>query len=184
MSIIMTSLATNRTTNCVSDEVIQWCREAFALDGETVVWARDTTRGIKAGDQVGIKWVKGYARVNVNLKPRKMILLHRLKWLLKHDYLPDTSKFVIDHKDRDTTNNDFSNLRIATKSQNRINAVNAKDELPKGVGITRQRGMFKAYIGIKGRTKHLGYFHDLTEAIEARNIGAKKYYGEYAPCHQ
>ena len=40
----MSNLAPNRAPNRVSDEVIQWCLEAFAqftLDGETVVRARN-----------------------------------------------------------------------------------------------------------------------------------------------
>lgn len=157
-------------------EAIDWCLEAFRLDGETVVWNRDTTRGIKAGDPVGMKWCGGYAKVNVNTKPRKVIAIHRLKWLLRYGELPDE----IDHIDRDTANNDFDNLRPVTRSQNRMNSEYAKGGLPRG--ITLLRGKYQVNIGVGNKLHYLGFFNDLDTAISVRKQAEAIYHGEYAPC--
>jgi hypothetical protein len=162
-------------------EAIDWCLEAFRLDGETVVWARDTTRGIKAGDPVGTKIGKGYLRVNVNTKPRKAISIHRLKWLLRHGSLPPDD-LVIDPIDRNKMNNDFANLRLVTRSQNIWNSEYCKGGTPRGVQVVRDK--YVAAITANGERMYLGFFAQIEDAIAARTAAERQHHGEYAACQQ
>lgn len=91
------------------------------------------------------------------------------------------SKIQIDHIDRDPLNNQKSNLRICTNSQNQ---QNRKKQLKcsskyKGVSLDKRRRKWYSYIRTE-KLKSLGYFHSEIEAAKAYNEAAKKYFGEFA----
>lgn len=88
----------------------------------------------------------------------------------------------IDHIDGNRLNNQKSNLRFATSSQNKINRGARKDNCSgyKGVSWHKQRNRWTARIMVNGKYKHLGLFTDILEAAKAYNHNAFKHYGEYA----
>ena len=49
----------------------------------------------------------------------------------------------------------------------------------KGVSFDKQMNKYKAYIKINGKNKHLGYFDNIEEAVNARVKKAKELFGEY-----
>ena len=92
----------------------------------------------------------------------------------------------IDHIDGDKLNNQRSNLRLATRSQNNMNAKKrAGCASPfKGVSWSRQKGKWHSRIKLGGKARHLGYFDDESTAAQAYNSAAKQLFGEFARVNQ
>lgn len=131
-------------------------------------------------DDFDYKWlkkIKWYAKKSnnkfyaVNGSPK--IYMHRLLLGLSQD-----DKRMPDHIDRNSLNNQRSNLRIATHKQNCHNSPSRKDSLSLFKGVTWDKGKkrWKARIG----SKHLGHFKIETDAAAAYNNTAKELHGEFA----
>lgn len=111
------------------------------------------------------------------LKKYKSILMHRL--IMK---LIDP-KIHIDHVDNDGLNNQKSNLRICTVSQNAMNKRKIKQIFTskfKGVSWSKHAKKWRAQLRIDSILKHLGYFKIEEQAAIAYDQAAKKYFGEFA----
>ncbi len=88
--------------------------------------------------------------------------------------------FEVDHRDLNPLNNQRSNLRICTRSQNRAN-VRAYRGSKLGVkGVYLHKGFYEAKIQINKIPIHLGCYRDLESAVKARRAGEVKYHGEFA----
>ena len=88
-----------------------------------------------------------------------------------------------DHIDRNPFNNRKSNLRKAKQADNAKNISIRKNNTSGIIGVCwrKDRAQWKAYIRIKDKQKHLGYFDEKNDAIKARLMAEQKYYGEFAP---
>lgn len=86
---------------------------------------------------------------------------------------------VVDHIDRDTTNNLSSNLRIVTQSENLQNRSKQSKKYNSsqyiGVSFETWSGKWKASININYKRKTLGRFNTEIEAAEAYNSAIKQY---------
>lgn len=102
----------------------------------------------------------------------KSILLHRLIWLMETGDWPEDD---VDHRDGDTLNNRWGNLRNATRQVNVQNVRKArKSNRSTGVlGVSLERGRFRVRIRAGAMRKHIGYYADLEEA-QAAYIRAKR----------
>lgn len=164
----------------LSDEVKDWINSAFTIVDDELVWARDGGRGVKAGDKVpACINSTGYYCVKINVKPRKTMLLHRIKWFVAYGEYPDCA---IDHINLNPLDNRLNNLRLATRSQNKFNTKKKarKNNLPLGV---HQRGKkFIATISKNRNKTYLGSFNTAEEAHNAWFEAGRKLYGDYVPC--
>lgn len=100
-----------------------------------------------------------------------------------HRYIMNAPKgFEIDHIDRNRMNNCKSNLRLCGHQQNQCNQPlqsNNKSGVT-GVRFHESRKKYIARIKFYGKEIHLGYYNELITAIQARDVGAKLLFGEFA----
>ena len=75
---------------------------------------------------------------------------HRLIWRFVTG--EDPLELKVDHRDRNPSNNAWSNLRIGTTKQN------GENRGAKGFGWCKQHGKWKAQIQHHGKSIHIGYF--------------------------
>ncbi len=87
-------------------------------------------------------------------------------------------KIEVDHKDRNIWHNERSNLRIATRSQQRYNTAPHSKTGFKGVRVNGSG--FRARIWLNGKNKNLGTYSNIFEAAAIWNIETSKHHGEFA----
>lgn len=90
--------------------------------------------------------------------------------------------FECDHKDRDGLNNQRSNLRLATRSQNGANRrLRSDNKLGfRGVSQAGKSPSFRADIVVNNEHKYLGCFASLKEAAQAYDDAAFRFFGQFA----
>lgn len=119
---------------------------------------------------------KGYRMGRIMRRP---YLAHRVVWALFNGSWPG----LLDHIDRDTTNNRISNLRVATRSQNAMNGGKpniSSSSRYRGVCLPKRTGTWVAYITVGKKRFHLGSFSSEEEAVAARRSAEGKYFGEFS----
>lgn len=101
---------------------------------------------------------------------------HRLAFLYMTGRVP---KFI-DHKDRNGTNNVWSNLREATRSQNQGNRTRNKNNTSGYKGVWKLKDRWRAMIWYRGKGIHIGVFDTIEEAAVAYKVRAIELFGEFA----
>lgn len=130
-------------------------------------------------------YAKGYDK-NTN----KKIIMHR------HILGLTNSKIFGDHKDGDGLNNQRTNIRIATPSQNQKNKkpsgiskyIGVSFHTSKSKYFSKKENIIKEYsntgwmasITINGKFTYLGKFDSEIEAAKEYNKAAEKHHGEFA----
>jgi hypothetical protein len=109
----------------------------------------------------------------------KQVRAHRLAWFMVAGKLPESD---IDHIDGNRANNAWSNLRIATPSQNIANARLRKDTSSgyKGVTYHRATGKWLARIRVNYELIPIGYFLTPQAAHFAYWAEATRHFGHFA----
>lgn len=138
-----------------------------------MIWIKPLANNVKAGDIVG-NWDanKGYYMACVF---GHKVFLHKLIWFYVHGVWT-----LVDHRDRDKSNNRLLNLRESTKAQNTYNQGVRQTNLLGVKGVQQRGRRFRAYITNDYQTVHLGTFDTIEEAIDARQKAALDYQGEFA----
>ena len=87
-----------------------------------------------------------------------------------------------DHKDGNGLNNAWSNIRIATHSQNGANSKIKSNNSSgfKGVSRTKNGKRWRTYITLNGKQKNLGVFDTAEEASINYELAALNIFGEFA----
>jgi hypothetical protein len=121
------------------------------------------------------QWYLSVGRYAVTFVNGHIEKMHRL--LLK-----SPENITIDHIDRNGLNNQRSNLRLATQTQNNANSRKRGGCSSKYKGVYRNNklGCWAVQITYKGKWHHLGVFSSEEEAARQYNKKARKLFGEYA----
>lgn len=162
--------------------------ELKAMHGQSFLIDKEDVELLK-----GINWYvnkRGYVVGWCTIKKR-ILRIHRVIMKVEH-----ITKPIIDHKDRNKLNNQKSNLRFCTHSENLKNQSASGRSKYLGVSISdkiirRKNKLGKiieykylntiiAQIVIDGKLKYLGKFNTEIEAAKKYNEYAEKYFGEFA----
>ena len=102
---------------------------------------------------------------------------------ITHYILPQQGGFVVDHVDRDSHNNQRSNLRYLTHQDNSHNRGLSRKNFSgyKGVSflVARPRKQWRAQIKVDGVAINLGDYETKEQAAKVYNEAALKHFG----CH-
>ena len=130
----------------------------------------------KIGSEAGWLENSGYRRICLHGKAYQA---HRLAWLYMTGEWPIDQ---IDHRNMNKADNRWSNLRIASNSQNQANrpATRRSSSGFKGVYWHSRRKRWHASISVDGRLIHLGYRDTQDEAASLYAAAAQKFFGEFA----
>lgn len=127
---------------------------------------------------------RGYRRLNVTVDGvKKKIQAHRLAWFMVHGVVPP---HMVDHKDRDESNNKILNLRLATNTENQMNAKSRSSSSSKykGVSYFKKNNNWRAYIRVNKKDIYLGSYKCEHEAAKVYNKSAVEYFGDFAFLNQ
>lgn len=147
----------------------EYLRQILRYDQSTgeFFWLEKVSRKVIAGEQAGTTRPDGYRTLQLF---GKRYLAHRLAWLYVYGTWP---RELLDHRDRNPSNNAIGNLREATDGQNKQNAVVAKSHNASSglLGVTfdtrKKTNPWRAAIRVDGTTRHLGVFPTKEDAHEA-----------------
>jgi hypothetical protein len=163
------------TTNTLTQERL---KELLTYDPETgvFVWVTRPSKSIKVGDVAGSFRPDGYRQIQID---GAQFRAHRLAWLYMTGTFPPDQ---IDHIDRNPTNNQFTNLRAVTGSENQHNSGKPKDNTSgyRGVSYDKRDKKWRASIRLNNVLKNLGYFPTPEEASVAY-LAAQRIYHPTCP---
>jgi hypothetical protein len=124
---------------------------------------------------------KGYLYLCLCLKGKQTHYeVHRLV-ALGFIQNPD-NKYSVDHIDGIKSNNELSNLRWATRTEQRRNTSKQQATASsqyKGVSWNKDKNKWHSYIKYNGKQNTLGYFQTQEEAALAYNLKATEHFGEF-----
>ena len=133
-------------------------------------------RGVVVGQECGRISVHGYREICVDCK---LYRANRLAFMYMLNRWPIGDA---EHENRDKSDNRWSNLRDASRSQNSVNvAVKASNKSGFiGVHWDRARQRWHAQIRVEGRKKNLGRYLDPVVAARVYDAAAVAQFGEFA----
>ena len=160
--------------NMVTKELLQ---EIFSYDNGNLYWKTVRCSKLKVGQKAGWVGKKNYLYVRVNYKA---YAIHRLVWII-HNGDIDNGK-IIDHIDRNPTNNKIENLRIATHTQNNQNSSKRTTNTSgyKNVYWSTEKSRWLVKCNVNGLPKYAGSYKLLDEAVQAAIQLRKKFHAEFA----
>lgn len=109
---------------------------------------------------------------------------NNLQWRRLHRLILNITdpKVFVDHINHNGLDNRKVNLRICTNQQNICNCNTPKNNTSghKGVYWSQDKQKWTVQVTINNKTKYIGRYDTLEDAINARKKAAKKYYGEFS----
>lgn len=129
-----------------------------------------TWNAMRAGRPAGRIESNGYIRIRID---NSVYSAHRLAWFISTGVEP---KNIIDHINRNPSDNRFVNLREATNSENMQNMRISRRNKSGMVGLywDEQRRKWHAQIKVGGKKIHLGRFDNFDDAKLARLAAERK----------
>lgn len=152
--------------------------ELLLIDPETGIFTWKANKGGlgKKATKAGFLNKDGYIKIGIDTNE---YMAHRLMWLYVHGKFPD---FIIDHIDKNKTNNAIVNLRLATAKQNSENMRRPNQNTSGYHGVHLKKALvgrkkpWQANITHNGKTIHIGYFESAEEALSARQLAENTYF--------
>lgn len=128
----------------------------------------------RKGHLVGNRRPNGRWRIRIN--GREYLRSH-LMWLWVNGYMPE----LIDHKDRDCSNDSIHNLRTATQSQNLGNRSMMKNNTSgyRSVFWDSRKKRWRARLSYNGKRVSLGSYCTPEEAYSVVQKRGRELYGEF-----
>lgn len=179
---------------CETEENLRWLKERVSYSPETGVYKwlprprsdfKQTGRHTwwnreKAGTEICML-VDGYINVFVT-KPdgeRLRFTAHRLAFAIMTGAWPHHE---IDHANGIRTDNQWPNIREATRQQNACNMELRKNKTSRfrGVYYDPTRGKWVAQISVKNKNKKLGRYDTEDSAAAAYERAARKAFGDFS----
>lgn len=154
-------------------------REVLLYEPETgaFFWrekpSKNATRSAR-GQIAGNLGEFGYRRIRLD---GRTYSAHRLAWFFVYGEWPAQ---MVDHINGQKDDNKISNLRVASRAENRANAVQRNRTLKFPKGVRKNGNGFGAMIGVDKKQIWLGTFPTVELASAAYLAAAKKYFGEFA----
>lgn len=153
-------------------------REVLRYDPETGVWIWIKTlapRG-KEGTRAGYVRPDGYRLIRID---GRLYRSNRLAHLYMTGEWPPA---LIDHKNLDSSDDRWLNLRAASGTENGANCGPRKRNKSgfKGVSWSKGNSCWVAFLQANGRNRYLGYFADKRDAASAYADAAAHTFGEFA----
>ncbi len=158
--------------------VLARLKEVFDYNPETGIFIRIKTVGKRTdlvGTIAGSKMKIGYLAIGID---ERTYYAHRLAWF----YMTGKWPKYIDHINGIRTDNRFSNLRLATNSQNCANRAKQSNNTSghKGVFWHKKARKWMVSIEVEGKQIYCGLFVDFGEACAAYAAAETRYFGEFA----
>lgn len=137
---------------------------------------RVSSGGASVGSRAGSPTALGYLLIGVGGGRE---YAHRLAFLYVTGEFPAAD---VDHINRSPGDNRWSNLRLASRSENNLNSrVSARNTSGhRGVQWFARDRKWRAYGKLNGFAKHLGYFDDLAEAAATAQKWREENFGVFA----
>jgi hypothetical protein len=138
-------------------------QEVLDYDPDTGIFKWKVSRGgSMAGNVAGCVGAFGYRLISVDYI---LYQAHRIAWFYMTGAWPNN---LIDHINGNPSDNRFSNLRQATKSENNQNSRSSRgSSVFRGVSWRANRNKWRAVIMVGKKQYYLGHFEDEKEAAEA-----------------
>lgn len=142
---------------------------------------------VSDADYSGLSQFKWYAYKNSKAKRSSWYARRQVgpkgkqKTVLMHRQILGFPKSEVDHKDRDGLNNQRSNLRLASDSNQMSNRLGSNRMAKSGFrGVCAHRRRFQVSIKVKGKSFYLGTFQSPKAAAEIYDLAAKRVFGQFA----
>lgn len=160
-------MGSNSLTQAELQDIFHYDTEGY------LVWKKAPRRGVRALSRAGYERKDGYWIIALK-RHGSPKLLHRLIFLYHHGWCPD----LIDHKDKDHTNNRIENLRPSDKTFNAHNSDYVFGSTPyRGVSWSKHLNKFVAYFKHKNKRTYLGSFNTAEEAYTVYSAKKKEVVG-------
>lgn len=130
---------------------------------------------MRVGDECGRKHSSGYREIGIGGSLQRA---HRLAFIYMLGIDPP---HFVDHINGIRDDNRWSNLRMATQSQNMANVGKQVDNTSGAPGVVwdRSRSKWRAQICVNGKKKNLGRYSEFDAAVEAYKAAARAAWGEF-----
>lgn len=155
-------------------------RRVLRLDHASgrLFWKVDVGTSALAGRQAGcLDGSNGYRKLRYK---GRVYQEHRVVWLLAYGEWPLR---LLDHINRDRSDNRLCNLRLATVTENNRNRPRQVSNKSGVIGVywSAEHRKWKAQITVDGRRIFLGLHGEKKKAADARLAAEIKYFGEFRP---
>ena len=148
----------------------------YSPESGLLFWRKRLSIRINKGDVAGCRGLRGYIILKVD---GVGLFAHRAAWAIYYGSWPNG---IIDHIDRDRTNNKICNLRISNAADNAHNCSIRKNNTSgvHGVSFDKRSGKWLAKICINRKQIFLGHFERIEDARIARVNAELKIHPAYA----
>jgi len=120
-------------------------------------------------------WMNKIGYLKLKIKG-KSYFVHRIIFTMHTGLNPE----IVDHIDRNPSNNVIENLRAATRQQNNSNSGLRKDNTSGIKGVTWHKNKWNVRVSVNNKRIHLGCFEDLELAELVADMGREKYHLSFA----